>query len=390
MAQRYEINEVVDKATSVQGVSGLVVARAIAAGLSIQVKDLAGSNLTVYQAETGSSTHTNPLSSDSAGRIEGWVEAPDFDLTVSGTGITTYTQRVRLSPPGYDVATGKQRYDRPGTGGNGWVQIGAGTGTLTDKSIMGTRIHLDSTTSSGSLTGEHINLNIVDGTPASSIHGTVTRVEINDDDGAVTGDTVALWGDVQVEQASGRPTWGLNTFVTVDAAGYVAAAVGAEIGVHNNATAVNTGAAVHLVSGGSQDIRMGLYISPANMENAILIDTTGGAPPTNALYMGPVDGNNAPTGTELFAIKPDGALRWNDVKLQRHAANLLGVETGKSFAIGGAADTSGNALRIYRRSNAVTGVSDTVILFVKDNGSGKMQLMAQGPTGGATALFTEP
>lgn len=70
------------------------------AGASVAVKDLSGNNLTVYSAETGAGTLSNPLTSDSVGRVEGYVEAPDFDLTVSHASITTYTHRVRLSPPG--------------------------------------------------------------------------------------------------------------------------------------------------------------------------------------------------------------------------------------------------------------------------------------------------
>lgn len=92
MALRYEIDEAVFKTPG-----GSSAQLQVAAGASITVKDLAGNNLTVYQAETGASTFSNPLTSDTGGRIEGWVQAPDFDLVVSGTGITTYTQYVRTS-----------------------------------------------------------------------------------------------------------------------------------------------------------------------------------------------------------------------------------------------------------------------------------------------------
>lgn len=93
MAARYEITDMVFR--NVGG--GAVLAHS---GASVAVKDLQGNNLTVYQAETGSSTFTNPLTSDSNGQIEGFVEAPDYDLSVSGAGISSYTQKVRTSPPG--------------------------------------------------------------------------------------------------------------------------------------------------------------------------------------------------------------------------------------------------------------------------------------------------
>lgn len=92
MAQRYEITGTVQQ-------TGAASVRYVA-NASVQVKDLQGNNLTVYAAETGSSTLTNPLTADVAGRVDGWVEAPDFDLTMSGSGVTSYTQKVRQSAAG--------------------------------------------------------------------------------------------------------------------------------------------------------------------------------------------------------------------------------------------------------------------------------------------------
>lgn len=93
MAARFEIQEAVFKTPG----GGSVVVQ-INAGVSVAVKDLSGNNLTVYSGETGAGTHSNPLTTDAAGRIEGWVEAPDFDLEVAAD--TPYTQNVRLSAPG--------------------------------------------------------------------------------------------------------------------------------------------------------------------------------------------------------------------------------------------------------------------------------------------------
>lgn len=82
---RVEINEAVFK-----NVGSL----APAPGVSVQVNVRAGAATTVYQAATGSSTFSNPLSTDASGRIEGWLEEGSYDLVVSGPGISTYTQRL--------------------------------------------------------------------------------------------------------------------------------------------------------------------------------------------------------------------------------------------------------------------------------------------------------
>lgn len=66
---------------------------ALVAGASIQVNTRAGTSSTVYAAETGGATLPNPLTSDSLGRIEGWVDEGSYNLVISGAGLTTYTQR---------------------------------------------------------------------------------------------------------------------------------------------------------------------------------------------------------------------------------------------------------------------------------------------------------
>lgn len=87
MASRLEITEVV------QDTSGNTIS-----GASYTATDLNGGALTVYTTETGSAT-VSDFSSDDQGRIEGWVEAPDYNLNVT-SGSATYTQNIRTSPPG--------------------------------------------------------------------------------------------------------------------------------------------------------------------------------------------------------------------------------------------------------------------------------------------------
>lgn len=77
--------------------------RAIA-GASVQVNIRGGSAATVYAAETGGTTLTNPLTTDSAGRIEGWLNEGSYDLVVSHPRYVSYTQAFEaisgLSPGG--------------------------------------------------------------------------------------------------------------------------------------------------------------------------------------------------------------------------------------------------------------------------------------------------
>lgn len=86
---RVEINDVV------QTTAGVAVP-----GASIQVNKRTGGAATIYQAEVGASTLANPLTTDSAGRIEGWLLEGSYDLVISGSGITTYTQRFEAAKGG--------------------------------------------------------------------------------------------------------------------------------------------------------------------------------------------------------------------------------------------------------------------------------------------------
>lgn len=265
--------------------------------------------------------------------------------------------------------TAKQKIDRT-IAANAWLAIGSGSGGLTDKSIMGIKIELDSTTLSGSLAGEHINLVVVDGTPTSDIHGLVSHIEIEDDDPAATGDTVALWGDVDVDAHSGRNVWGLNTFVSVSDPDYTGALIGAEIGANNGATAVNVGGALHLVAGGTQDVRFGCKISCAHMQHAIMVESGSSAPTTNLIYYGPLAAGSVPTGTPLFVVDTTGALSWgNDVIFSRPSSGqlrLVGAQTIRSTADPAlaleryAADATPVRIRLRKSRNATEG-SHTVV-----------------------------
>lgn len=64
----------------------------VVAGATVRVKKRSdGTNATLYQAETGPTTISNPMTADSLGRALGWVDRGAYNVDVSGTGITLYT-----------------------------------------------------------------------------------------------------------------------------------------------------------------------------------------------------------------------------------------------------------------------------------------------------------
>lgn len=69
----------------------------VASGASVLVNIRGGGAATIYAAEVGATTGANPITTDAFGRIEGWVDEGSYDLIVSGSGITTYTQPVELN-----------------------------------------------------------------------------------------------------------------------------------------------------------------------------------------------------------------------------------------------------------------------------------------------------
>lgn len=92
MATRYNITSTVQRV-----VSGNLTPGSSASAL---ITDPNGTALTTYAAETGAGQVTNPIATSALGRIEAWVATPDYNIQVSGTGITTYTEYIRQSPQG--------------------------------------------------------------------------------------------------------------------------------------------------------------------------------------------------------------------------------------------------------------------------------------------------
>lgn len=110
MARRYEVEHVVQESLAATvTVGGSPVSRRIytvtSATVNATILDLNGNTLTLFSGETGGGTISNPTTANATtGAIEAWVEAPDYDVVVSGTSVTSYTQKVRMSPQGvYNV-----------------------------------------------------------------------------------------------------------------------------------------------------------------------------------------------------------------------------------------------------------------------------------------------
>ena len=79
---------VIDPATgnAVSGASVSVVSRST------------GTAATVYSAETGATTVTNPRTTDANGRLTGWVERGAYRLDISGSGLTSYSKNWDSAP----------------------------------------------------------------------------------------------------------------------------------------------------------------------------------------------------------------------------------------------------------------------------------------------------
>lgn len=68
-------------------------------GASVTVRKRADSSLaTVYSAETGGGTASNPLTTDSVGRVTAWLERGAYRLDVSGAGVTAYSVNFDAAP----------------------------------------------------------------------------------------------------------------------------------------------------------------------------------------------------------------------------------------------------------------------------------------------------
>lgn len=68
-------------------------------GASITVKKRSdGTNATLYAAETGGTTTPNPTTTNAQGRPTAWADRGAYALTITGTGITTYTENWDAAP----------------------------------------------------------------------------------------------------------------------------------------------------------------------------------------------------------------------------------------------------------------------------------------------------
>jgi hypothetical protein len=112
--------------------------------VNVLINDLSGNALTLFAGETGGTNVSNPTTANSTtGAIEAWVAAPDYDIVVSGTNVTSYTQKVRQSPQGVynvksygaksdnstnDLATVQEAYTAAATAGIGHTVYFPNTG----------------------------------------------------------------------------------------------------------------------------------------------------------------------------------------------------------------------------------------------------------------------
>lgn len=81
----------------VQSVSSSTGALSAAASASVQINarndnGSSGAAATLYTTPDLSTTKTNPLITDSVGRLDAWVDQGSYNLVVSGSGIAGYTQ----------------------------------------------------------------------------------------------------------------------------------------------------------------------------------------------------------------------------------------------------------------------------------------------------------
>lgn len=108
-------------AEAVQNTAGAAIS-----GATVQLNDLLGNPLVHYSADSGGSSSTGTFTTDSAGRMERYVEAPDFDVVVTKSGYTSYTQRIRNSPAGlYDARSYGVRADGTTNDSTAWVALAA-------------------------------------------------------------------------------------------------------------------------------------------------------------------------------------------------------------------------------------------------------------------------
>lgn len=204
-------------------------------GASVQVNVRASSAATVYTTESGGGTSSNPITTDENGRIEGWLEEGSYDLVVSGTGLTTYTQNFEAvagqnSPGKLLTTTGSMAYAssantlaRRAIGSSGDVLTVAG-GLPTWAAPAAVSL----TTAEAALSGD-VDIpssgTFVDGPSVSLAAGTwfiVASVHVENIDGSTNNAIAKLWDGSTVE-ASGQSFMAVtNNPVQITLAGIVA------------------------------------------------------------------------------------------------------------------------------------------------------------------------
>lgn len=117
-------------------VNGKVV---FVSGASALVSIRGGGTATVYQAETGGTTLSNPLTTDANGRVEGWVDRGAYDVYVTGGGLQAYTHRFEAAP------------GSPGSIDSAWFSDGTITSAkISDNAVIASKIP-DSSIAAGKL-----------------------------------------------------------------------------------------------------------------------------------------------------------------------------------------------------------------------------------------------
>jgi hypothetical protein len=167
-------------------------------GAQVTIRKRSDNSLaTLYVAETGGSTLGNPVSTTTAGRVDGWVDEDAYNLAVTGPGLTPYTQAWNA------VAT-------PG----GTFTIGADTITSTelrdDASVDANRAVTTNHVRDGAIVTVKLANNAVDGTKLSSSASVDTSRAVSTDhikDNAVTqaklaSAVMALFGNLKASYAA--------------------------------------------------------------------------------------------------------------------------------------------------------------------------------------------